>query len=135
MTNTPRVVRPWCHDDLMTRPTEIRGAPRTHVADGQWPDGPLSPVVPAQYAQVLARNLRSAIASQDLTQEEVCRRTGLDRSTLWGILAGRRWPDLVSISRLEWGLGRRLWPLEDILLMQHVPPTESPSDGRRRTPS
>lgn len=103
----------------MTRPAEIRGAPRTYVEADQRPDGELSEVMPARYAQVLARNLRSAIAEQCLTQEEVCRRTGLDRSTLWAILAGKRWPDIVTISKLEWGLRRRLWPLEEILWSEH----------------
>lgn len=116
----------------MTRPNAIVGAPRSHVAEGQWPDGELSEVIPARYAQVLARNIRLAIDSHGLTQEEVCQRSGLDRSTLWAILAGRRWPDIISISRLEWGLGRRLWPLEEILLLQHVSPMAGPADGRRR---
>lgn len=104
----------------MTRPKGISGAPVALVADGQWPDGDLSDIVPARYAQVLARNLRAAIAVRKLTQEEVCRRTGVERSTLWGLLSGQRWPDMITISRLEWGLGQRLWPLEEILLIQHA---------------
>jgi transcriptional regulator with XRE-family HTH domain len=36
--------------------------------------------------------------------------TGVDHTTLLGLLRGRSWPDLVTIARLEQGLAADLWP-------------------------
>ncbi|WP_407943841.1 helix-turn-helix domain-containing protein [Marisediminicola senii] len=41
---------------------------------------------------------------------ECAQATGVDHSTIQGILQGRSWPDLETIARLESGFGRPLWP-------------------------
>jgi hypothetical protein len=35
---------------------------------------------------------------------------GLARSTIYDLLAGTTWPDVVSLAELEAALGARLWP-------------------------
>lgn len=116
----------------MTRPSSIRGAPRTHVPTGpsgqDWTDN-LSELVPVRYAQLLARNLNRAL--ERVSVDDLADDTGVDRTTIWALRTGRRWPDLVTISRLEWGLHTRLWPLEELLFLDSLE-RQSVTDDRRR---
>lgn len=115
----------------MTRPESIRGAPRDHAPDPTTWTRDLSDLVPVRYAQQLARNLDRAI--EGITVDDLAERTGVDRTTIWGLRTGRRWPDIVTISRLEWGLGTRLWPLEELLFLDSHDRCTT-RDRRRRLP-
>jgi transcriptional regulator with XRE-family HTH domain len=85
--------------------------PREYVR-GEWPhavipeDAPLA----VSYMQRLAVAIRQAIEEQGITHMELSDRINLDRSTLRLLLNGYTWPDMVTITRLEHGLGRTLWP-------------------------
>lgn len=91
----------------MPRRSDIPGPPKAFV-DGPFLEGRVTGPIVARYAQEVARNLRAAIESRSL--REVGRAAGLDHTTLSAILGGERWPDLVTIAKLEQALGRRLWP-------------------------
>ncbi|HEV2890299.1 MAG TPA: helix-turn-helix transcriptional regulator [Frankiaceae bacterium] len=43
-------------------------------------------------------------------QAQVAREADLARSTLNDIVAGRQWPDVVTVAKLEHVLEVRLWP-------------------------
>jgi transcriptional regulator with XRE-family HTH domain len=53
-------------------------------------------------------NVESAAEGRSL--RSVAEAAGIDHTTLLGLLRGRSWPDLVTIAKLEFGLGRDLWP-------------------------
>ena len=87
-----------------------REPPRVHLARGTWPDGSLRRDAPpeARYAVEICRRLRDAM--EDLTAVGVATDAGVARSTLYDILNGARWPDMVVIAKLEVALNTRLWP-------------------------
>lgn len=88
----------------------LEGPPSQFLADGQWPDGPLdaeAPVV-AHYAAEISRRLLAALEGHE--QKAVAEDADLARSTLNDIVTGRRWPDVVTIAKLEHFLKERLWP-------------------------
>ena len=86
----------------------ITGPPRSFITKGEWPDGKIVCPPPALYAAEVARRLRDALDGRTL--REVAGLADLDHTTLWAVLRGERWPDLVTISKLESSLGVRLWP-------------------------
>jgi hypothetical protein len=71
-------------------------------------------------AQEFARNLAAAIGQH--SYRSVAGASGIAHPTVSDLLAGRTWPDFVSVVRLEIGLGARLWP----------DTTGADGDGRRR---
>jgi transcriptional regulator with XRE-family HTH domain len=56
--------------------------------------------------------LKAAIGDRSL--RAVGREAGLDHTTIAAVLEGDRWPDLITIARLEQALGARLWPEEEL---------------------
>jgi transcriptional regulator with XRE-family HTH domain len=52
--------------------------------------------------------LNAAIAGRSI--REVAELTGVDRATIGAVLAGRSWPDILTLAKLERGLGA-LWPV------------------------
>ena len=60
------------------------------------------------YAVHVARVLAAAIS--DRNKSQVALDAGIDRSTLYDILAGRTWTDLITLAALERALGVPLWP-------------------------
>jgi hypothetical protein len=62
----------------------------------------------AEAARQLVLNLISAIGERSLREAGVA--TGVDRTTIAEVIAGRSWPDIATLARLEVGLGVGLWP-------------------------
>ena len=93
----------------MVRRRGVEGVPADHVV-GAFPDGEVPDGAPAaaRYAVAVARALRTALRDRALAA--VCRDAGLARSTVQDLLAGRTWPDLVTLAKLEEALDVRLWP-------------------------
>ena len=79
-------------------------------ATGEWPAAPLSDHAPAaaHYARHIAVKLREALTATSVSQ--LARDADCNRSTVQGLIAGRFWPDLVTVAKLEVALGRSLWP-------------------------
>lgn len=86
--------------------------PASFLAAGTWPDGTLDRDAPAaaRYVQEISRRLRDALG--DANVSEVAAAAGLARSTLYDLVSGSTWPDVVSLAQLEQVLGVRLWPTE-----------------------
>jgi plasmid maintenance system antidote protein VapI len=87
----------------MTRPR--RSAPHERTDD--WPERP-SPDHSGEVARLFALRLRAAM--DGMTLRAAAEKTGVDHSTISGILHGRAWPDLDTVARLERGFGVALWP-------------------------
>jgi hypothetical protein len=96
----------------MTRAAEVEGTPRAHLATpSHWPHGEIDKKKDhpsARYAQRFAAGLAEVIGSRSL--RSVARQTGVSHGTVSALLRGDTWPDLVTVSKLEWHLGHVLWP-------------------------
>lgn len=86
----------------------ISGPPRSFIVSGDWPDGEVEGPAPVLYAAEVARRLATAVDGRSL--RDVAAEADLDHTTLWAVLRGDRWPDLVTLAKLETALGVRLWP-------------------------
>ncbi|KRF45101.1 hypothetical protein ASH01_14355 [Terrabacter sp. Soil811] len=56
----------------------------------------------------IARSLDQALEGQ--VRARVAHDAGIERSTLYDILAGNTWPDMVTLAKLEQCLNVTLWP-------------------------
>jgi hypothetical protein len=95
----------------MPRRSREYGTPKSWVtAGGQWPDGPFRSDAPAivGYARDIALALGEATAGRN--KAELCTAAGIERSTLYDLLGGNTWADLITLAKLEGVLGRTLWP-------------------------
>ena len=92
---------------VVSRRTGITGPPVSYVVEGVWPEAELSEPV-AGYAQDVARRLKAALAGTGF--RSIGRSAGLDHTTVMAVVRGERWPDLITIAKLELALGVRLWP-------------------------
>lgn len=86
-------------------PRSARARPRDLAP--AWPDGP-STSPEGEVARRFAENLRRQIAARPI--RAVARDSGVNHSTLLGILDGQKWPDLETIAKIEEGTGADLWP-------------------------
>lgn len=94
-----------------------RKRPNELTAD--WPAAQ-SDAPSGESARQLALRLREVIGERSL--RSVARDAGVDHKTLSGILDGKTWADLETISKLEYSLGEMLW--------MYVLPT-APTEGIR----
>lgn len=85
----------------------VEGSPRDLVGD-DWPRGAAEVGTPQWYAQEIAAKLEAAVDGASL--REIAEKVGLDHTTIRAVLLGERWADLVTLAKLEAGLGVRLWP-------------------------
>lgn len=72
-----------------------------------WPDD-VADDPAMEVVRLIVQNLRTAIDGTSLRAVETL--TGVDHTTVHAILAGRTWPDTLTVARLEQGLGVSLWP-------------------------
>ena len=87
-------------------PRPARELPANLCVD--WPNLPSDDPV-AEQARQLVINLREAMGERSIQQ--VATITGVDRATIGAMLLGRSWPDIVTLAKLENGLGP-LWTIE-----------------------
>jgi DNA-binding phage protein len=95
--------------DPVTRRADGR-RPVDYFAGGAWPGNVDASVGggPAAVAASLVRRLEEAIG--DRSVRSVASEAGIAHTTLTRLLAGKTWPDLVTIVQLEKALGTALWP-------------------------
>jgi hypothetical protein len=77
------------------------------LADEPWPER-ASTDPHAEVARQFALNVRKAMGTRSI--RSVAAEAGVGNVTLLNILAGKAWPDLATIARLEAGLNTDLWP-------------------------
>lgn len=85
----------------------IARASPVELAPAGWPAGP-SEDPHVELARLFNLRLRAAIGLQ--SARSVALAAGITHTALNRILAGETWPDMLSISKLEWSLGVDLWP-------------------------
>lgn len=93
---------------VVPRRSGITGPPKSYLASGEWPTGRIDGPPEAKYAAEVSRRLREAIGERTL--RSVAREAGLDHTTVRAVVEGERWPDLITVARLEQALDVRLWP-------------------------
>lgn len=96
----------WC----VPRNADLR-TPASFVRAGTWPHEPLLEPGLAEYARQIALNLLEAMGSRSI--REVASAAGLTHSTLARVLSGERWPDTLTLAKLERALSTQLWPRTD----------------------
>jgi transcriptional regulator with XRE-family HTH domain len=87
-------------------PRPARRSP-AELSPDPWPTRPSSDPV-AEVARRLAVNVEREIGGRSI--RSVAEAAQVDHATLLGLLRGRSWPDLVTIAKLERGLGADVWP-------------------------
>lgn len=80
-------------------PVQLAGAP--------WPEVPAEDPI-AEVARLFVVNVKAAMDGQSI--RSVATQVGIGNVTLLTVLAGKAWPDLATIARLEAGLDCELWP-------------------------
>lgn len=78
--------------------------------DGSWPTGPATPDAPRalEHARAIAIRLAAALEGRVISQVAVD--ADLSRSTLYDLVNGASWPDLISLGKLEAALDIDLLP-------------------------
>lgn len=85
-------------------------APRDFARDpDHWPDAAIADGA-AAVVQHIARTLAAALAARGMSLRAMEVATGVNRQTATLLLDGLSWPDIVTVCRLEDGLGLALWP-------------------------
>ena len=86
------------------------GTPRQWLVHGSWPTGVFRADTPevVAYAVQLAITLDAAL--EGLNKSAVASSANLARNTLYDLLSGNSWADMISIARLEEVLQTELWP-------------------------
>lgn len=85
-------------------------SPCGYVQVGPWPRAILTDHHGAKVAQALALALATGLEDRGWSVAELSRRSGVSRLTIANVLAGRVWPDLLTVASLELALERDLWP-------------------------
>lgn len=98
-------------ESLPRRSTSYR-VPVEWMIDGEWPSGTFDPQAPEAVSHAIAIAVALAAALDGQNKSKVAARASIDRSTLYDILAGRTWPDTVTLANLEAILDQPLWPTE-----------------------
>jgi transcriptional regulator with XRE-family HTH domain len=82
------------------------------MARGDWPHGLLVKDAPmaAHVMREIAIKARAELERQDMSQHYLAGLCNLDRSTLRLVLNGYKWPDMVTIVKMEQNLQVNLWP-------------------------
>lgn len=84
--------------------------PREWLIDGSWPSGQFDPEAPEVLAHAVAVSVALAAALEGRNKSEVAEAADIRRSTLYDILAGNTWADMVTLAKLESCLNTALWP-------------------------
>ena len=88
------------------------------MPNGRWPDGPVlqsveAPVAAAtRWAAAVSACLTEALRGRNIS--EVSADSGVGRSTIYKVCAGDRWPDVLTVFRLQETLGIELIALDHL---------------------
>lgn len=84
-----------------------RARPKDRV--GGWPDR-VADEPETEVARLLAVAVRTVLEQRGLSLRAASELTEVGYTSIGDLLRGQAWPDLVTIARLEAGLGVDLWP-------------------------
>ncbi|SDS83512.1 Helix-turn-helix [Nocardioides scoriae] len=94
----------------MPRRSSLYRVPNQWLSAGTWPRGTFTADAPDAVAHAVAIAMALAAALEGRNKSEVAAAAEIERSTLYDILAGKSWPDTVTLAKLEAHLGQTLWP-------------------------
>jgi len=83
-------------------------SPASYVSDSDWKVGHVDGPRLVLYAQAFAIAVEAAVGDRSL--REVGREAGISHTTLLAVLHGQRWPDMITIAKLEEAFQGSLWP-------------------------
>ena len=89
--------------------------PREYLAEGgKWPYGPLvdNPPNEVLLAQGIAKKILYYAKKRQWTRQHIAAGAAIGYQTLYNILNGTSWPDIVTVARLEMLFKRRLFGTE-----------------------
>ncbi|MFG2494789.1 helix-turn-helix domain-containing protein [Streptomyces caniferus] len=84
--------------------------PFEYALDDNWPYAVMDDYRPAQAVQAIARALAEAMERQEVSANVLAARAGINRQVIANVLAGKTWPDVLTVVSLETALGEMLWP-------------------------
>ncbi|MFF8611529.1 helix-turn-helix domain-containing protein [Streptomyces sp. NPDC015350] len=91
--------------------TQRSTTPRDLAADPDaWPNAVMADHPQARIVQAIARALGERLEERGLSLRQTAALTGVNRQAIVNLLGGISWPDVVTVSLLEDGLGVALWP-------------------------
>ncbi len=82
--------------------------PASYVSKGDWKVGRVDGPRLVLYAQAFATAVEAAVGDRSL--RDVGRQAGISHTTLLAVLHGERWPDMITIAKLEEAFQVSLWP-------------------------
>lgn len=94
------------------------------LAEGDWPTGEFERDAPEDVAVAVAIAKALQVALEGRNKTRIATAAGIERSTLYDILAGRSWPDMISLSKLERELDQGLWPQHPVEELKRRPSLE-----------
>ncbi len=107
-------------------------APRDLARDPEtWPDSAVDDVA-ARVVQAIARALALALEREKRSLRQVSTGSGVNRQAIADLLAGRCWPDVVTVARLEDFLAAPLYPRDGMRSTHQNRPSRprgNPSQG------
>lgn len=98
---------------------------------GEWPDAALEDHPPARIIQQVSRNLRDVMTGLELSANALAKASEVNRQCIANVLAGRVWPDMLTVASLETTLEVILWPFPQPGMAPHQPLTPVTAAGAR----
>lgn len=95
--------------------------PKEWLIAGSWPDGEFDPDAPEVVAHAVAVSVALSTALAGRNKSEIATAADIRRSTLYDILAGNTWADMVTLAKLESCLETALWPREPAPALKRSP--------------
>lgn len=94
----------------MPRRSSSYRTPHEWLVEGEWPTGVFDSETPevVAYAVEIAKLLAVAVKGQN--KSKIAAEAEVDRATLYALLSGSTWADMITLGKLEAVLGQRLWP-------------------------
>lgn len=83
------------------------GRTKPNELTSSWPDVPSTDPA-GEMARRFTLKLQAAMGDRGV--RDVARDAGINHSTLISLLAGKTWPDFLTMARLETALHTQLWP-------------------------
>ena len=94
----------------MPRRSALYSTPRAWLRDGEWPTGRFAADAPDAVAYAVHIAITLGVRLDGVNKSQAATAAGLKRSTLYDLLGGHTWADLVTLAKLEQALDVSLWP-------------------------
>ncbi len=83
------------------------------LSSGEWPSGGLKPEAPPEAVAAKAISLNLEAALEGRSPRGLAAEANLAHTTIYDLLSGKSYGDVITVSRLEAALDRNLWPVQE----------------------